>query len=171
MYKNRHYLSDIIIATVCHVVNNYLLYFLELFINCNNDTSIRNSSLFSSEGELSERSNDSWCEQDPIPFTVSPDAASILPGQEQIFKVTFAPDDVFQYEAHLESTIQNLKPRCQNMNIVLKGMSVLPLCHFDIEPLSGEEIREGRKVCGEEENENLKIVKFEAVGLKEAKVQ
>lgn len=124
--------------------------------------------MFSSEGKLSNRSNDSWSGLYPVPFTITPNVASIAPYTSQTFKVTFHPSDVFQYVAHLQSNMQHLRPDVQNLDIIIKARSILPLCHFDIESLDVDLVRRGRKICGEDENENVRIVKFEAVGLREA---
>lgn len=123
------------------------------------------ASLFSSAGNLSDRSNDSWCEQDVLPFVISPEAVVIPPKQTQKFNVAFKPQDVFQYCVHLDSKITNLNPQQEDITILLTGRSMLPVYHFDLEKIDIEEIREGRKLCKEITDENTQVVMFEAIGL------
>lgn len=123
--------------------------------------------LFSNSAFQSNRSNDTWCENDTIPFIVSPKSATIAPEQSQTFHVTFKPQDVFQYLVHMDGKIDNLKPDLPNLNLLISGKSILPLYHFDLDKVDLEKLREGRKLCKEPTDENLQVVTFEAIGLSE----
>lgn len=121
--------------------------------------------LFSDSGNQSNRSNDTWCEMDTLPFVISPEIITISPHQTQKFYVTFKPQDVFQFSVQLEGKIPNLKPDLPNIKVSINARSILPLYHFDLEKLNVDEIREGRRFCKEEIDENTQVILFETIGL------
>nr|CAD7439345.1 unnamed protein product [Timema bartmani] len=65
------------------------------------NTSAPGSDLFSRAAELSDRSNDSWAENDYLPFRVEPERGLLGPEECVIVKVIFSPLDVFDYKAKL----------------------------------------------------------------------
>jgi hydrocephalus-inducing protein len=66
------------------------------------------------------------------PFDVAPKTGSITPGQNIIFKVTFAPQEVDDYTAHLVCEIPGLRD-ADPPDILVMGMSRRPLIHFNVE--------------------------------------
>lgn len=123
------------------------------------------TSLFSPPDANSARSNDSWCEQNALPFAVSPASVTLLPEQTGKFSVTFKPQDVFQYLIHLEGKVPNLRPDLTNIRLLISGRSILPIYHFDLERVDIQQLREGRRFCKEVTDENTQVVSFEAIGL------
>nr|CAD7404716.1 unnamed protein product [Timema cristinae] len=65
------------------------------------NTSAPGSYLFSRAAELSDKSNDSWAENDYLPFRVEPERGILGPEQCVTVKVIFSPLDVFNYKAKL----------------------------------------------------------------------
>lgn len=129
------------------------------------------TSLFSGIENFTNRSNDSWCEQDVLPFVITPESANIEPEQKQQFNVIFKPQDVFQYFVHLDGKIANLDPNLSNIHVLISGRSILPIYHFDLDKIDLTAIREGRKLCKEVTDENTQVVMFEAIGLSEIVVR
>ncbi|CAF1106189.1 unnamed protein product [Rotaria sordida] len=68
-----------------------------------------------------------------IPFTVEPDTGSIAVGASQVFKIKFAPLDVNDYQARLTCCIPNLETGKPGPVVAVRGRSILPFCHFELE--------------------------------------
>jgi hypothetical protein len=85
-----------------------------------------------------------------IPFMIEPDAGSIAVGASQIFKIKFAPLDVNDYQARLVCwlvevfsliillssvlfSIPNLETGKPGPVVAVRGRSLLPFCHFELE--------------------------------------
>lgn len=134
-------------------------------------TAASTTSLFSAIENASNRSNDTWCEQDMLPFVVTPETVTIPPQQKQRFTVTFKPQDVFQYFVHLDGKVTNLSPDLTNISVLISGRSILPIYHFDLERVDIAAIREGRKLCKEVTDENTQVVMFEAIGISKMAVR
>nr|CAD7396122.1 unnamed protein product [Timema poppensis] len=97
------------------------------------NTSAPGSYLFSRAAELSDRSNDSWAENDYFPFRVEPERGFLRPEECVNVKIIFSPLDVFNYKAKLSCYIPNLHPDQKPAEIVIKARSLMPYCYFDIE--------------------------------------
>ncbi|UJR14639.1 hypothetical protein I4U23_001632 [Adineta vaga] len=68
-----------------------------------------------------------------VPFMVEPDTGSIAVGASQIFKVKFAPLDINDYQARLICCIPNLETGKPGPIVAVRGRSILPFCHFELE--------------------------------------
>lgn len=124
------------------------------------------STLFSCESLESNRSADSWSEFHSLPFSISPEKASIPPDSTETFTVTFAPVDVFDYKIQLKSNIENKSPQLGEIEIEVKARSILPVYCFELDPSDYvEKRRRGKKICNDLLDENTKVIEFESVGL------
>ncbi|XP_072135349.1 hydrocephalus-inducing protein homolog isoform X2 [Mobula birostris] len=107
------------------------------------------------------------------PFTVEPPSGTIAAAGEQEFRVKFAPLDVGEFEASLICSIPNLKMDSQGHEIVVRGRSLLPYCHFELEDsnyLSSH--RRNPELSGPWNTHpgipldpNTRVIEFQAVGL------
>ncbi|CAF3321831.1 unnamed protein product [Rotaria socialis] len=67
------------------------------------------------------------------PFMIEPDTGSIAVGATQVFKIKFAPLDVNDYQARLTCCIPNLETAKAGPIVAVRGRSILPFCHFELE--------------------------------------
>ncbi|XP_075621905.1 hydrocephalus-inducing protein homolog [Balearica regulorum gibbericeps] len=67
------------------------------------------------------------------PFFVEPRSGTILAGQEQLFQMKFSPVYVGDFESRMLCRIPNLKPNQKGPEVVVKGRSLMPNCHFELE--------------------------------------
>ncbi|XP_076808093.1 hydrocephalus-inducing protein homolog isoform X2 [Clavelina lepadiformis] len=68
-----------------------------------------------------------------LPFSIAPSEGKIQAGKKETFFVRFSPYDVTEYQARLLCSIPNLEPGLQGPTIKIKGRSLMPYCHFDLE--------------------------------------
>ncbi|KGL84882.1 Hydrocephalus-inducing protein, partial [Tinamus guttatus] len=66
-------------------------------------------------------------------FAVEPCSGTIPAGQEQLFQMKFSPVDVGEFESCMLCSIPNLKPNQKGPEVVVRGRSLLPHCHFELE--------------------------------------
>ncbi|NXS93719.1 HYDIN protein, partial [Jacana jacana] len=66
-------------------------------------------------------------------FSVEPSSGTIPAGQEQVFQIKFSPVYVGNFESHMLCSITNLKPSQKGPEVVVKGRSLMPDCHFELE--------------------------------------
>ncbi|XP_043935458.1 hydrocephalus-inducing protein homolog [Protopterus annectens] len=66
-------------------------------------------------------------------FSVEPCRGFILPGKKSEFQVKFSPLEVGEFEGRLICSIPNLKREEQGPVLSVKGHSLLPYCHFELE--------------------------------------
>ncbi|NWX91311.1 HYDIN protein, partial [Nothoprocta pentlandii] len=66
-------------------------------------------------------------------FTIEPCSGTIPAGQEQLFQMKFSPVDVGEFEGCMLCSIPNLKPNQKGPEVVVRGKSLLPRCHFELE--------------------------------------
>ncbi|OQR81932.1 hydrocephalus-inducing protein, partial [Thraustotheca clavata] len=66
----------------------------------------------------------------PCPFTIEPEAGEIGGDDNQEFLVRFAPVETHDYVYKLDGHIRNSEPLC----IQVRGSSLRPVCHIDLEP-------------------------------------
>lgn len=125
---------------------------------------MRSSTIFSDDGSLTNRSRDSWHENDYMPFAIDCRNYTLPPLGSKEFKITFAPIDVFEYVVHLNSSIPNLQPGDSGLEVIVQAKSLLPLYHFDIMPTNYLSRRQPL-ICGDIADDNTKVVEFDAVGL------
>uniref|UniRef100_H3AN97 Abnormal spindle-like microcephaly-associated protein ASH domain-containing protein n=1 Tax=Latimeria chalumnae TaxID=7897 RepID=H3AN97_LATCH len=107
------------------------------------------------------------------PFSVEPCSGVILPGKKEEFLVKFSPLEVGEFEGHLICSITNLKEEEQGPVLALKGRSLLPFCHFELEDsdyLSGNkrnpELRGPRGAPpGITLDPNTRVIEFSSIGV------
>ena len=68
-----------------------------------------------------------------MPFSIAPESGEIDPGKEQIFSIKFAPLDVLDLECKFQCNVPNLDGSCDPLEVVVRGNSLMPYCHFDLE--------------------------------------
>ncbi|NXS73554.1 HYDIN protein, partial [Pandion haliaetus] len=66
-------------------------------------------------------------------FSVEPCSGSIPAGKEQLFQMKFSPVYVGDFESCMLCSIPNLKPNQRSPEVVVKGRSLMPNCHFELE--------------------------------------
>ncbi|KAF1661855.1 hypothetical protein FQA23_0006661, partial [Aptenodytes patagonicus] len=66
-------------------------------------------------------------------FSVEPCSGTIPAGQEQLFQMKFSPTYVGDFESRMLCSIPNLKPNQKGPEVVVKGRSLMPNCHFELE--------------------------------------
>uniref|UniRef100_A0A8D0GGN3 HYDIN protein n=1 Tax=Sphenodon punctatus TaxID=8508 RepID=A0A8D0GGN3_SPHPU len=67
------------------------------------------------------------------PFCMEPGRGVIPAGNTQLFQLKFSPLEVGEFEGRILCSIPNLKPDQQGPVVAVKGRSLLPYCHFDLE--------------------------------------
>ncbi|KAM9214465.1 hydrocephalus-inducing protein homolog [Leptosomus discolor] len=67
------------------------------------------------------------------PFSVEPCSGTIPAGQEQLFQMKFSPVYVGDFESRMLCSIPNMKPNQEGPAVVVKGRSLMPNCHFELE--------------------------------------
>ncbi|XP_051884712.1 hydrocephalus-inducing protein homolog [Pristis pectinata] len=110
---------------------------------------------------------------DNSPFTVEPCNGMIAAMEAQEFQVKFAPLDVGEFEASLICSIPNLKVGSQGQTIAVRGRSLLPYCHFELEDSNYiSSHRRNPELSGPwgthpgaPLDPNTRVVEFQAVGL------
>ncbi|XP_059507551.1 hydrocephalus-inducing protein homolog [Stegostoma tigrinum] len=110
---------------------------------------------------------------DNPPFTVEPCSGAIAAMGTQEFKVKFIPLEVGEFEASLICSIPNLKEGLQGQMVAVKGRSLLPFCHFELEDsnyISGnrrnpELSGPGGAPPGVTLDPNTRVIEFQAVGV------
>ncbi|XP_078068146.1 hydrocephalus-inducing protein-like [Mustelus asterias] len=110
---------------------------------------------------------------DNPPFIVEPCSGVIAAMETQAFNVKFIPLEVGKFEASLICSIANLKDGLQGQVVVVKGRSLLPYCHFELEDsnyISGN--RRNPELSGPRGappgitlNPNTRVIEFQAVGV------
>ncbi|XP_052229341.1 hydrocephalus-inducing protein homolog isoform X3 [Dreissena polymorpha] len=68
-----------------------------------------------------------------VPFSIEPDFGTIAAGKKTRITVKFSPLDANDYEGRLVCTIANLEKAQQGPVIGIKGKSLMPYCHFELE--------------------------------------
>ncbi|CAB3998552.1 Hypothetical predicted protein [Paramuricea clavata] len=111
---------------------------------------------------------------DGLPFTVEPSQGRIPAGESVFINVRFAPSDITEYQGLLKFTIPNLHPDSSPPEIKLKGRSLLPYCHFELD--ESDYITGGRRnpelpgpggaPPGTMLNPNTKVIEFQSCGVK-----
>lgn len=94
---------------------------------------LRPESATRADSSLSQNAPSSIAETGYIPFSVEPSFGKIEPGKSQIFKVKFSPLNVNEYQARLVCQIPNSEEGKIGHIIPIKGRSLLPYCHFELE--------------------------------------
>ncbi|NXA22511.1 HYDIN protein, partial [Ibidorhyncha struthersii] len=66
-------------------------------------------------------------------FSIEPGRGTVPAGQEQLFQMKFSPIYVGDFESRMLCSIPNLKPNQKGPEVVVKGRSLMPDCHFELE--------------------------------------
>ncbi|NXJ80823.1 HYDIN protein, partial [Trogon melanurus] len=66
-------------------------------------------------------------------FSVEPCSGTIPAGHEQLFQMKFSPVHVGDFERRMLCSIPNLKPDQKRPEVAVKGRSLMPNCHFELE--------------------------------------
>ncbi|XP_071173399.1 hydrocephalus-inducing protein homolog isoform X10 [Mytilus edulis] len=127
---------------------------------------------FMSEGERPESRIDA-VDASYIPFSVEPEFGTIAAGKKQRFTVKFSPLDVNTYEGRLICTIPNLEKDIQGPVVGLKGKSLMPYCHFELQDsdyITGarrdpELPGPGDSTRGTTLDPNTRVIEFSCVGV------
>ncbi|XP_052816168.1 hydrocephalus-inducing protein homolog isoform X2 [Mya arenaria] len=93
---------------------------------------IQRAVTFISEGDRPESRVD-VVDTQYVPFTVEPEFGTILAGKKTNFTVKFSPLDSNDYEGRLLCTMSNLEKSQQGPVLGVRGKSLMPYCHFELE--------------------------------------
>ncbi|XP_073461747.1 hydrocephalus-inducing protein homolog [Aquarana catesbeiana] len=116
---------------------------------------------------------------DSSPFCIQPSAGTIPTGHSQEFLIKFSPVEVSEFEGHLICSIPNLLPGQPEPHLLVKGRSLRPFCHFQLE--ESDYISSGRRnpeLCGPRGapsgttlDPNTRVVEFTSVGVRTKNVR
>ncbi|KAM6300471.1 hydrocephalus-inducing protein homolog [Aegotheles albertisi] len=102
-------------------------------------------------------------------FSVEPHSGTVPAGQEQLFQMKFSPVSVGDFESRMLCSIPNLKPNQKGPEVAVKGRSLMPHCHFELEDSDyitakrrNPELQGPR---GATFDPNTRVVEFAAVGV------
>ncbi|XP_074864560.1 hydrocephalus-inducing protein homolog isoform X2 [Carettochelys insculpta] len=88
----------------------------------------------SQQGSVLESVSSFMCAvADLPPFSLEPSSGLIPAGKKQQFLLKFSPSEVGEFEGRIFCSIPNLKPNHQSPTVTVKGKSLLPYCHFELE--------------------------------------
>ncbi|KAK7891948.1 hypothetical protein WMY93_023911 [Mugilogobius chulae] len=99
------------------------------------------------------------------PFTVDPCIGIIKPHATQEFNICFSPLEVSQFDGILLCSIPNLQKKDQSPTISVRGHSIMPDCHFDVEESDYISGRRRNPEFRRPLDPNTRVVEFIAVGL------
>uniref|UniRef100_A0A8C3T1C3 HYDIN axonemal central pair apparatus protein n=1 Tax=Chelydra serpentina TaxID=8475 RepID=A0A8C3T1C3_CHESE len=103
------------------------------------------------------------------PFSMEPSSGIIPAGKKQQFLLKFSPLEVGEFEGHLLCSIPNLKPNHQGPVVAVKGRSLLPYCHFELEDsdylTANRRNPELRGPRGAALDPNTRVIEFASVGV------
>ncbi|KAM9269036.1 LOW QUALITY PROTEIN: hydrocephalus-inducing protein homolog [Cariama cristata] len=103
-------------------------------------------------------------------FSVEPCRGTIRAGQEQLLQLKFSPLYVGEFESRMLCSIPNLKPNQKGPEVAVKGRSLMPNCHFELEDSEYITARrqnpelQGPK--GATFDLNTRVIEFAAVGVR-----
>ncbi|KAM4614098.1 hydrocephalus-inducing protein homolog [Discoglossus pictus] len=110
---------------------------------------------------------------DSQPFSIQPNNGIIPVGETQEFLIKFSPSEVGVFEGRLTCSIPNLKKEQQEPILPVKGHSLLPYCHFQLE--DSDYISNGRRnpelsgprgaPPGTTLDPNTRVIEFSTVGV------
>ncbi|XP_035754612.1 hydrocephalus-inducing protein [Egretta garzetta] len=102
-------------------------------------------------------------------FSVEPCSGTIPAGQEQLLQMKFSPVCGGDFESRMLCSIPNLKPNQKGPEVAVKGRSLMPNCHFELEDSDYISARrrnpelQGPK--GAMLGLNTRVIEFAAVGV------
>ncbi|NXL46323.1 HYDIN protein, partial [Podilymbus podiceps] len=102
-------------------------------------------------------------------FSVEPRSGTIPASQEQLFQMKFSPVYVGDFESCMLCSIPNLKPNQKGPKVVVKGRSLMPDCHFELEDPDYITAKRGNPQLqgpkGATFDFNTRVVEFAAIGV------
>ncbi|XP_067158936.1 hydrocephalus-inducing protein homolog [Apteryx mantelli] len=102
-------------------------------------------------------------------FSVEPCSGTLRAGQEQLFQMKFSPMDVGEFESCMLCNIPNLKPNQKGPEVIVRGKSLLPHCHFELEDsdyiTANRRNPDLRGPKGTTLDPNTRVIEFSAVGV------
>ncbi|XP_069113582.1 hydrocephalus-inducing protein homolog isoform X2 [Argopecten irradians] len=127
---------------------------------------------FMSEAERPESRMD-LADSSYVPFTIEPEYGTIQAGKKASFKVRFSPLDMNDYEARLICSVPNLEKSQQGPVVALRGKSLMPYCHFELEDSDyisssrrNPEMRGPRGApAGSTLDPNTRVIEFNCIGV------
>ncbi|XP_062997557.1 hydrocephalus-inducing protein homolog [Elgaria multicarinata webbii] len=103
------------------------------------------------------------------PFCLEPSSGVIPPQSSCFLQVKFSPQELGDFEGRLLSSISNLKPGEEGPAVAVKGKSLLPYCHFELEDsdyiTANRRNPDLRGPGGTSLDPNTKVVEFSSVGV------
>ncbi|XP_022080460.1 hydrocephalus-inducing protein homolog isoform X2 [Acanthaster planci] len=110
---------------------------------------------------------------DVSPFAITPEAGTVGVGKKQSFVVKFSPLDMQDFEGRIICRIPNLEEGKQGPVISVRGRSLMPYCHFELEDsdyITGSrrnpELRgPGGAPPGATLDPNTRVIEFGSVGI------
>ncbi|KFQ85082.1 Hydrocephalus-inducing protein, partial [Phoenicopterus ruber ruber] len=103
------------------------------------------------------------------PFSIEPHSGTIPAGQEQLFQMKFSPVYVGDFESRMLCSIPNLKPNEKGPEVVVKGRSLMPNYHFELEDSDYITAKRGNPELqgpkGATFNLNTRVIEFAAIGV------
>ncbi|XP_021264314.1 hydrocephalus-inducing protein homolog isoform X3 [Numida meleagris] len=102
-------------------------------------------------------------------FSVEPPSGTIPAGQEQLFQMKFSPVYVGKFKSCMVCSIPNLKPNQKGPEVVVKGKSLMPHCHFELEDSDYITAKRRKQELPEPEEAvqdlNTRVIEFAATGV------
>ncbi|XP_069073573.1 hydrocephalus-inducing protein homolog [Pleurodeles waltl] len=110
---------------------------------------------------------------DVLPFTLEPSCGTIPALKKQNILIKFSPLEVGEFESRLICSIPNLMAQQQGPVLAVKGKSLMPYCHFELE--DSDYISQSRRhpdqrgprgaPPGATLDSNTRVIEFSAVGV------
>ncbi|XP_078527074.1 hydrocephalus-inducing protein homolog isoform X2 [Lissotriton helveticus] len=110
---------------------------------------------------------------DVLPFTLEPSCGTIPALKKQNILIKFSPLEVGEFESQLICSIPNLMAQQQGPVLAVKGKSIMPYCHFELE--DSDYISQSRRnpdqrgprgaPPGATLDSNTRVIEFSAVGV------
>ncbi|XP_069510876.1 hydrocephalus-inducing protein homolog [Ambystoma mexicanum] len=110
---------------------------------------------------------------DNFPFTIEPSCGIVPAQKKQDFLIKFSPLEVGEFEGRLLCSIPNLMANQQGPVLAVKGKSLLPYCHFELE--DSDYISQSRRnpnqrgpggaPPGAALDSNTRVIEFSTVGV------
>ncbi|XP_032051538.1 hydrocephalus-inducing protein homolog [Aythya fuligula] len=102
-------------------------------------------------------------------FSVEPCSGTIPAGQEQPFQMKFSPVYMGDFESRMLCSIPNLQPNQKGPEVIVKGRSQMPFCHFELEDsdyiTAERRSPELQNPKGTTLGLNTRVVEFAAIGV------
>ncbi|RKP17692.1 hypothetical protein ROZALSC1DRAFT_23958, partial [Rozella allomycis CSF55] len=98
------------------------------------------------------------------PFTVNPSSGTILAGESLLITIKFQPIEVDDYSLFLHLKLLNLLPGKSYPIIPIRGKSLRPLCHFELE--TKDYLFDSIQNLSNSLDPNTRVIEIETIGIK-----